>query len=63
MLIANSQQVTGTQRKLYGADGYDFVEEIIGDTHVLIEHLADQGYLLAFPIGTTEEQIVEIAQL
>ena len=51
------------QRKLYGADGYDFVEEIIGDTHVLIEHLADQGYLLAFPIGTTEEQIVEIAQL
>ena len=48
------------QRKLYGADGYDFVEEIIGDTHILIEHHGDQGYLLAFPIDTSEEKIREI---
>lgn len=48
------------QRKLYGAEGYDFVEDIIGDTHTLIEHHGDQGYLLAFPITFTEDQIREI---
>ena len=48
------------QRKLYGGDGYDFVEEIIGETHILIEHHGDQGYLLAFPIDTPEEKIREI---
>ena len=47
------------QRKLYGGDGYDFVEEIIGETHILIEHHGDQGYLLAFPIDTPEEKIRE----
>lgn len=48
------------QRKLYGGDGYDFVEEIIGETHILIEHHGDQGYLLAFPVDTPEEKIREI---
>ena len=45
------------QRKLYGADGYDFVEQLIGDTHILIEHHGDQGYLLAFPVDTPEDKI------
>ena len=40
------------ERSKFGANGYDFVEELIGDTHILVEHLADQGYLLAFPIDT-----------
>ena len=48
------------QRKLYGGDGYDFVEEIIGETHIQIEHHGDQGYLLAFPVDTPEEKIREI---
>jgi len=45
------------ERSLYGADDYDFVEDLIGDTHIIIEHLGDQGYLLAFPIDTPEEKI------
>ena len=48
------------QRKMYGGDGYDFVEELIGDTHVLVEHHADQGYLLAFPVDTDQDKIMEI---
>lgn len=48
------------QRKLYGGDGYDFVEELIGDTHLLVEHHGEQGYLLAFPIDVDEEKIKEI---
>jgi len=49
-----------SQRKLYGADGYDFVEQLIGDTHILIEHHGDQGYLLAFPVDTPEDKIREV---
>ena len=49
--------LVGPQRKLYGADGYDFVEQLIGDTHILIEHHGDQGYLLAFPVDTPEDKI------
>jgi hypothetical protein len=45
------------QRKLYGSDGYDFVEQLIGDTHIIIEHHGDQGYLLAFPVDTPEDKI------
>lgn len=51
-----------TERSKFGANGYDFVEELIGDTHILVEHLADQGYLLAFPIDTEEESIRELVQ-
>jgi hypothetical protein len=40
--------------------GDDFVEEIIGDTHTLVEHHGDQGYLLAFPVTFTEDQIREV---
>lgn len=48
------------QRRTCGGDGYDFVEELIGDTHLLVEHHADQGYLLAFPIDVDQEKIMEI---
>jgi hypothetical protein len=48
------------ERSLYGADDYDFVENIIGDTHILVEHLGDQGYLLAFPIKNTEEKLRQL---
>lgn len=47
----------------YGGDGYDFVEEIIGKTHILIEHLSDQGYLLAFPIDSSEDQIRSVLKV
>ena len=50
------------ERSKFGANGYDFVEELIGDTHILVEHLADQGYLLAFPIDTEEESIRELVR-
>ena len=48
------------QRRMYRGDGYDFVEELIGDTHVLVEHHADQAYLLAFPVDTDQDKIMEI---
>ena len=51
-----------SERSKFGANGYDFVEELIGDTHILVEHLADQGYLLAFPIDTEEESIRELVR-
>lgn len=44
-------------RNVAGGNGYDFVEDIIGDTHILIEHYGDQGYLLAYPISYSEEKI------
>ena len=31
-----------------------------GGTHVLVEHHADQGYLLAFPVDTDQDKIMEI---
>lgn len=49
-------------RSKYGCDGYDFVEDLIGETHILIEHLGDEGYILAFPIDTPEETIKGILQ-
>jgi len=51
-----------SERSKFGADGYDFVEDLIGDTHILVEHLSDQGYLLAFPIGTEEDSIRELVR-
>lgn len=36
-------------RAAAGADGYEFIEEILDDTHLLLENYKDQGYLLAFP--------------
>jgi hypothetical protein len=47
-------------RSSAGADGYDFVEELIGDTHILIEHHGQQGYLLCFPVNSPEEKIREV---
>ena len=44
-------------RNTAGYEGYDFVEEILGDTHVIIEHHGDEGYLLAYPILYSEEEI------
>lgn len=40
-------------RAAAGADGYSFIEEILNDTHILIENYRDQGYLLAFPKGSS----------
>ena len=47
-------------RKTIGLDGYDFVEDLIGETHTINEHLGDEGYLLAFPIRYTKEEIISI---
>jgi len=48
------------ERSTIGAEGYDFVEELIGKTHTISEHLGDEGYILAFPIKYTEEEIMSI---
>jgi hypothetical protein len=47
-------------RKTIGSDGYDFVEDLIGETHTINEHLGDEGYLLAFPIRYTKEEVISI---
>ena len=51
---------TLNDRKTIGLDGYDFVEDLIGETHTINEHLGDEGYLLAFPIRYTKEEIISI---
>lgn len=54
------QQGNWSDRKTIGANGYDFVEELIGETHTINEHLGDEGYLLAFPIKYSQEEIMSI---
>jgi hypothetical protein len=44
-------------RATAGAKNCDFIEELIGKTHVLVEHYADQGYMLAYPIDSEESKI------
>lgn len=44
-------------RKTIGGEDADFIDQIIGDTHLIIEHCMDQGYIIAFPIGASEEII------
>lgn len=48
------------QREQYGSDGYQFVFDILGKTHVIKEHYADQGYILAFPNSVSEEDITSL---
>lgn len=49
-----------SERSVAGAEGYDFVEELIGKTHTISEYLGDEGYILAFPIKYKEEEIKSI---
>ncbi len=56
------EQGSWSDRFRYGSNGYDFVENLIGETHILIEHLRDEGYILAFPVNTPEEDIRGILQ-
>ena len=44
-------------RKTAGADNCDFIEKLIGETHILVEHLRDQGYIVAYPINSKESDI------
>jgi hypothetical protein len=53
-------QGSWSERKELGCDGYDFVEELIGETHIINEHLADEGYLLAFPVKYSVDDIKSI---
>ncbi len=56
----NFQAGNWVDRKTIGSEGYDFVEELIGKTHSINEHLGDEGYLLAFPVKYSEEEILTI---
>jgi hypothetical protein len=44
-------------RKSAGASDCDFIEELIGDTHILIEHHRDQGYMICYPIDSDDKTI------
>ena len=44
-------------RKTAGAKNCDFIEKLIGKTHILVEHNRDQGYIIAFPIDSKESAI------
>ena len=44
-------------RKTAGAKNCDFIEKLIGKTHILVEHYRDQGYIIAFPIDSKESAI------
>ncbi len=54
------EQGNWVDRKSIGGEGYNFVEEYIGKTHTINEHLGDEGYLLAFPIKYSEQEILSI---
>lgn len=42
-------------RSTAGAENHDFIETLIGKTHLLVEHHQDQGYMLGFPLSVSEE--------
>lgn len=42
-------------RSTAGAENHDFIEALIGKTHLLVEHHQDQGYMLGFPLSVSEE--------
>jgi hypothetical protein len=42
-------------RSTAGAENHDFIETLIGKTHLLVEHHRDQGYMLGFPLSVSEE--------
>ena len=44
-------------RETAGAKNCDFIEDLIGKTHILIEHHRDQGYMIGYPIDSNEEYI------
>ena len=44
-------------RSTAGSENCDFMEDLIGETHILIEHHADQGYMIGYPIDSDEETI------
>lgn len=44
------------QRKEFGFEGYDFVNNLLKKTHIIKEHLGDEGYLLAFPINKVNKE-------
>lgn len=44
-------------RSLHGGENLNFVEELLDDTHILIESYLQEGYLICFPVGTKEENL------
>jgi hypothetical protein len=44
-------------RESAGAKNCDFIEDLIGETHILVEHHRDQGYMLSYPISTDDDTI------
>lgn len=49
-----------SDRKTLGGEGYQFVIDLLQTTHTIKEHYSDQGYILAFPIKYTEEEILSV---
>ena len=44
-------------RRTAGAKNCDFMEVLIGKTHILIENHNDQGYMTGYPVNSDEETI------
>ena len=46
-------------RKLYGGDGIDFIEELVDDTHYVVKSYNQQGYIMLFPVTKDIEEEAE----
>ncbi len=44
-------------RAKHGGENLNFVEELLGDTHILVESHLQEGYLICFPVNTSEETV------
>ena len=42
-------------RKLYGGDGIDFIDDIFEETHYVIKSYVKQGFIILFPITQDED--------
>jgi hypothetical protein len=44
-------------KELHGGQNLDFVEELLDETHILVESYLGEGYLICFPIATDVETL------
>ena len=44
-------------KALHGGENLDFVEELLDETHVIVESFLQEGYLICFPIDTDVDEL------
>lgn len=44
-------------KKEHGGENLDFVEELLDETHVIVESYLQEGYLICFPVNTDVDEL------